>query len=171
LGGEVSLLALDGLWFLMREFKFDCPDFYDKLYAMLVPDLFHPKYRKRFFDKLGLFMTSSRLASYVVASFIKRLARLSLTAPPSGCAFVLPLILNLILRHPSCLCLIHRYAQSGNATEDVVFDSEDVLDDDNERKDAGSNDDGNKDDEPAGVNEESEEEEEDVDSETIQVLG
>eukprot|EP00949_MAST-11_sp_MAST-11-sp1_P002750 g2750.t1 len=65
LRGELSLLALDGLWYLMREFKFDCPDFFDKLYALIVPDLFHAQYRARFFNKLALFLTSSRLAAYV----------------------------------------------------------------------------------------------------------
>ena len=44
----------------------------------------------------------------MVASFIKRMARLSLTAPPASILIALAFIYNLLKRHPSCMCLIHR---------------------------------------------------------------
>jgi len=48
------------------------------------------------------------LPAYLVAAFIKRLARLSLEAPPSGIMVSLPLIFNLLKRHPNTQVLVHR---------------------------------------------------------------
>jgi len=42
---------------------------------------------------------------------MKRLSRLLLFAPPAGCMIILPLIYNLLLRHPSCAPLIHRVTE------------------------------------------------------------
>jgi DNA mismatch repair ATPase MutL len=50
----------------------------------------------------------SYVPSYMMAAFAKRLCRLALTAPPSGCLFILALTFNLIRRHPTLLPLIHR---------------------------------------------------------------
>jgi hypothetical protein len=50
----------------------------------------------------------SHLPAYLIAAFIKRMARLSLHAPPAGILITLPLIYNLIKLHPECFCLIHR---------------------------------------------------------------
>lgn len=50
----------------------------------------------------------SHLPAYLVAAFVKRLARLALTAPPPGLLLVLPFIYNLIRRHPSCRVLLHQ---------------------------------------------------------------
>jgi U3 small nucleolar RNA-associated protein 19 len=45
-----------------------------------------------------------------VASFIKRLSRLALTAPPGGIIIVIPFIYNLFKRHPGCMVMIQRHA-------------------------------------------------------------
>lgn len=45
---------------------------------------------------------------HLVASFIKRLSRLSLTAPPAAIVSVIPFIYNLFKRHPQTVCLIHQ---------------------------------------------------------------
>lgn len=50
----------------------------------------------------------SGLPVYIVAAFIKRMAQLALTAPPAGCMLLLPCIYNLLQRHPTCKCMIHR---------------------------------------------------------------
>lgn len=47
------------------------------------------------------------LPAALIASFIKRMARLSLTAPPAACVIIIPFIYNLLKRHPSCMVLIH----------------------------------------------------------------
>ena len=50
----------------------------------------------------------SHLPGYLVAAFIKKLSRLSLTAPPHGLTLILPFIYNLVNRHPNCKALLHR---------------------------------------------------------------
>lgn len=104
---SVAILALNGLWELMKADNLDYPDFYIKLYAILTPELLHLSYRSRFFRMLDLFLGSTHISAAVVASFLKRLARLSLTAPPAGIIAVVPFTYNLLKKHPSCMVLIH----------------------------------------------------------------
>ncbi|ELU14912.1 hypothetical protein CAPTEDRAFT_227825 [Capitella teleta] len=108
IGGAISLLALNGLFILINNYNLDYPDFYGKLYQLLEPSVFHVKYSARFFHLLNLFLSSTHLPGYLVAAFIKRLARLGLTAPPAALTIVVPFIYNLTRRHPSCSVLIHR---------------------------------------------------------------
>ena len=115
-GGEAGLLALSGMYQLIAKYNFDYPSFYNKIYAMITPDLFYAKYRSNFFEKLSLFMTSSRMPLTTVASFSKRLARLSLHGPPSGALFALPLIFNMLKRHPKCISMIHRESKTPNGS-------------------------------------------------------
>ncbi|KAG7223874.1 hypothetical protein INR49_015130 [Caranx melampygus] len=125
-GGAISLLALNGLFVLIHQHNLDYPDFYKKLYNLLEPSIFHVKYRARFFHLANLFLSSSHLPVYLVAAFAKRLARLALTAPPTGLLIVLPLIYNLIRRHPSCRILIHKPSTENESLEDpYLMDEED----------------------------------------------
>lgn len=71
------------------------------------------KYRARFFRLTAKFMTSTHLPAYLVASFAKRLARLSLTASAAGAMVAIRLIYNLLKRHPQCKVLIHREPEFG----------------------------------------------------------
>ncbi|OWB58789.1 hypothetical protein B5S28_g4868 [[Candida] boidinii] len=104
---SISILALNGLWELMKNYNLEYPNFFNKLYCLLTPDLLHLSYRSRFLRLLDIFMTSSHLTSNIVASFIKKFSRLSLTAPPQGIVAIIPFIYNLLKRHPSCMVLIH----------------------------------------------------------------
>lgn len=61
----------------------------------------------------------SHLPVYLVAAFAKRLARLALTAPPTGLLIVLPLIYNLIRRHPSCRILIHKPSTENGGSQSL----------------------------------------------------
>uniref|UniRef100_A0A673IBU8 Nucleolar complex protein 4 homolog n=1 Tax=Sinocyclocheilus rhinocerous TaxID=307959 RepID=A0A673IBU8_9TELE len=108
IGGAISLLSLNGLFILIHKHNLDYPDFYKKLYSLLDPSIFHVKYRARFFHLVNIFLSSTHLPAYLVAAFVKRFARLSLTAPPTSLLILLPFICNLIRRHPSCRVLIHR---------------------------------------------------------------
>ncbi|XP_060105182.1 nucleolar complex protein 4 homolog [Heteronotia binoei] len=108
IGGAISLLALNGLFVLILHHNLEYPDFYKKLYSLLDPSIFYVKYRARFFRLLDLFLSSSHLPSYLVAAFAKRLARLSLAAPPDALLMVIPFICNLLRRHPSCKALVHK---------------------------------------------------------------
>lgn len=107
-GGSFSLLSLSGLFYLIQHKNLDYPQFYQKLYSLLDSELLHSKHRSRFFRLLDTFLASTHLPAALVASFVKRLARLSLFAPPSGIVVVVPWIYNLLKRHPSCTFMIHR---------------------------------------------------------------
>ncbi|KAI8642135.1 CBF/Mak21 family-domain-containing protein [Parasitella parasitica] len=116
-GGAVSLLALNGLFTLITEHNLDYPDFYTKLYSILDRNVMHVKYRSRFFRLLELFLSSAYLPAALIAAFIKRMARLSLTAPPAASVIIIPFIYNLLKRHPTCMTLIHSNKAIDDATD------------------------------------------------------
>ncbi|KAJ2161253.1 Maturation and nuclear export of 40S ribosomal subunits interacting protein [Coemansia sp. RSA 552] len=128
-GGSISLLALNGLFTLITDHNLNYPQFYEKLYALFDRNLFHVKYRARFFRLLDIFLGSSHLPAYLIAAFIKRMARLALSAPPSGVVVAIPMIYNLLKSHPSCMVLIHRMpgydAETGE--EDVTEDADPFM--------------------------------------------
>ncbi|KAF9916077.1 hypothetical protein BX616_004677 [Lobosporangium transversale] len=109
-GGAISLLALKGLFILITEHNLDYPDFFRKLYMLFDRNLMHVKYRARFFSQVDLFLSSPLLPSQLVAAFIKRMARLGLSSPPASIVIIIPLIYNLLKRHPTCMQLIHGQA-------------------------------------------------------------
>ncbi|KAH6942360.1 hypothetical protein HPB50_004177 [Hyalomma asiaticum] len=106
-GGSYSLLALNGLFLLIHRYHLDYPNFYEKLYALLEPGVFYEKYRARFFFLTDVFLSSSHLPAYLVASFAKRLARMALQAPPYALLYVIPFIGNLLVRHRSLATMIN----------------------------------------------------------------
>ncbi|MCJ1386626.1 hypothetical protein MMC17_009752 [Xylographa soralifera] len=106
--GSAPLLALSGLFHLMQEKNLDYPQFYLKLYSLLDFQVLHYKHRSRFFRLLEVFLASTHLPAILVASFIKRLSRLCLGAPPSAIVVVVPWIYNLLRNHPTCTFMIHR---------------------------------------------------------------
>ncbi|KAI8812152.1 CBF/Mak21 family-domain-containing protein [Cladochytrium replicatum] len=113
LGGVISLLALNGLFTLINKHNLDYPNFYHDLYALLKTDILYVKYRSRFFRMLDLFLSSTHIPAYLVAAFIKRLSRLALYGPPAAAIAIIPMIYNLLRRHPMCIALIHADASSG----------------------------------------------------------
>ncbi|KAL8860126.1 MAG: hypothetical protein Q9178_003390 [Gyalolechia marmorata] len=121
-GGSMSLAALSGLFHLMQEKNLDYPQFYTKLYSLLNSDILHSKHRSRFFRLLDTFLSSTHLPAALVASFIKRLARLSLSAPPSGIVVVVPWIYNLLKNHPTCTFMIHRRPEHSDFLEGEGMD-------------------------------------------------
>ncbi len=66
------MLALNGIWHLMQRHNLDYPEFYPKLYSLLTPENLNAPFRKQFFEKLDMFLSSASLASYVAAAFAKR---------------------------------------------------------------------------------------------------
>lgn len=107
-GGSLALLALSGIFHLMTQKNIDYPDFYTKLYSLLDEQIMHSKHRSRFFRLLETFMSSTHLPAAMVASFIKRLARLSLEAPPGAIVWVVPWVYNMLKQHPACTFMLHR---------------------------------------------------------------
>lgn len=53
-------------------------------------------------------LKSPLLPAYLAASFAKKLSRLLLSVPPSGALVITALIHNILRRHPSINCLVHR---------------------------------------------------------------
>jgi U3 small nucleolar RNA-associated protein 19 len=95
IGGSTSLLALSGLFYLINNKNLDYPSFYPKLYSLLDADLLHSKHRSRFLRLLNTFLSSTHLPASLIASFIKRLSRLALFAPPAAIVAIVPYIYNL----------------------------------------------------------------------------
>lgn len=98
LGGSVSLLALQGIYILVKEYNLNYPNIYGKLYSMFEPEIFHTKYKTRLFFLTDVFLKSTHLPEGLVAAFVKRLARLALVAPLEDITVILALITNLIIR-------------------------------------------------------------------------
>jgi U3 small nucleolar RNA-associated protein 19 len=119
IGGATSLLALSGLFYLMQEKNLDYPSFYSKLYSLLDDELLHSKHRSRFFRLLDTFMSSTHLPAALVASFIKRLSRLALHAPPGGIVIVIPWIYNMFKKHPQCTFMMHREPPTEEAKQEI----------------------------------------------------
>lgn len=119
-GGSMSLLALSGVFYLIQERNLDYPAFYTKLYSLLDPDILHSKHRSRFFRLLDIFLASSHLPAAIVASFIKRLARLSLNAPPSAIVTIIPWMYNLFKKHPTTTFMMHRVPRAEEEKEKLA---------------------------------------------------
>ncbi|KAH6854612.1 CBF/Mak21 family-domain-containing protein [Chaetomium sp. MPI-CAGE-AT-0009] len=111
-GGSISLLALSGVFYLIQERNLDYPEFFTKLYSLLDADILHSKHRSRFLRLLDTFLGSSHLPAVMVASFIKRLARLALNAPPSAIVVIVPWFYNLFKKHPLTTFMMHRVPRS-----------------------------------------------------------
>ncbi|XP_052191931.1 protein NUCLEOLAR COMPLEX ASSOCIATED 4 isoform X2 [Diospyros lotus] len=107
IGGVTSVMALSSLYILMTQHGLDYPNFYEKLYALLVPSIFMARHRAKFFELLDTCLRSPLLPAYLAAAFAKKLSRLSLSVPPSGASIIVALIHNLLRRHPSINCLVH----------------------------------------------------------------
>ncbi|KAI5868679.1 CBF/Mak21 family-domain-containing protein [Durotheca rogersii] len=116
-GGATSLLALSGVFYLIQERNLDYPSFYRKLYSLLDADILHSKHRSRFFRLLDTFLGSTHLPAALVASFIKRITRLCLNAPPAAIVVVVPWIYNLFKKHPLCTFMMHRVPRTPEERE------------------------------------------------------
>lgn len=108
IGGVISVMALNGLFVLMTKYGLEYPNFYEKLYALLIPSIFMAKHRAKFFQLLDSCLKSPLLPAYLAAAFTKKLSRLSLVVPPSGALVIITLVHNLLRRHPSINCLVHQ---------------------------------------------------------------
>ncbi|KAJ5766204.1 uncharacterized protein N7511_003820 [Penicillium nucicola] len=131
-GGATSLLALSGLFYLIQEKNLDYPQFYTKLYSLLNAELLHSKHRSRFFRLLNTFLCSSHLPATMVASFMKRLSRLALNAPPSAIVVIVPFLYNFFKSHPTTSFLLHRSIRDKDLLETVEKEGMDDPFDDTE---------------------------------------
>ncbi|KEF58399.1 uncharacterized protein A1O9_06325 [Exophiala aquamarina CBS 119918] len=107
---SLAVPALQGLFVLITTKNLDYPAFFSRLYALLDKDLLHSKYRSRVLRHLDVFLSPiNHLPAATIASFIKRLSRLCLFAPPAAIVAIIPFIYNLIKTHPTTSFMIHRH--------------------------------------------------------------
>lgn len=124
IGGTVGLLALNALFSLMKDYNLDYPQFYTRLYAFLDKDVLHLKHRARFFRLTELFLSSTHLPAALLASFVKRLSRLSLSAPPAAIIMIIPFTYNILKRHPALMKMIHRAGEDDEPSNDTYIADE-----------------------------------------------
>ncbi|KAL8832136.1 MAG: hypothetical protein Q9191_000458 [Dirinaria sp. TL-2023a] len=129
-GGSSSLMALSGLFYLIQERNLDYPQFYQKLYSLIDANMLHSKHRSQFFRLLDTFLSSTHLPAALVASFIKRLSRHSLYAPPSAIVFIVPWIYNLLKTHSACTFMIHRATEGRDGEDPFLLDETDPMETD-----------------------------------------
>ncbi|XP_077219879.1 CCAAT-binding factor isoform X2 [Tasmannia lanceolata] len=134
IGGVISVMALSSLFILMTQHGLEYPNFYEKLYALLVPAIFMAKHRAKFFQLLDSCLKSTLLPAYLAAAFAKKLSRLALSVPPSGALVIIAIIHNLLRRHPSINCLVHRQA---DGETDGDSRGTDEIDENTRKSDAG----------------------------------
>lgn len=128
-GGSTALLALSGMFEMMTTCNLDYPQFYDKLYSLLDDDILHSAHRSRFFRLLNQFLSSTHVPVVMIASFIKKLARLALNAPPAAIVVVIPLAYNLLHEHRSCTFMLHREMRTDEEKQLVELEgAEDPFD-------------------------------------------
>ena len=72
------------------------------------------------------FLLTSHLSSNLVAAFVKKLSRMSLTCPPGDARFMILFIYNLLIRHKNCKILINNTKAldciSGNHLGSIIID-------------------------------------------------
>jgi U3 small nucleolar RNA-associated protein 19 len=83
------------------------------------------KYRSRFLYWTDIFLSSTNLPAYMVASFVKKLSRLALIAPVDALLPLIPLIGNLLVRHPNLHHMIHKKSATQLTDDPFDFDQQD----------------------------------------------
>jgi len=104
---ETPLLAMGALFTLIRDHRLDYAGYYARLYELTTEAMFMSGKRHRFCELLDASLQSSHLEMNVVGAFCKRLCRLALRSPPACALFALPVVYNLVLRHPFLISLVH----------------------------------------------------------------
>lgn len=133
---SIAIPSLTGLFTLITTRNLDYPQFYPRLYSLLTPELFHSKYRSRFLRHLDTFLApTNHIPAAIIASFIKRMSRLSLFAPPAAIIAVVPFVYNLLQSHPTCTFMLHRhpYPPYTSSTTDLGTDPYDPSEPDPSR--------------------------------------
>ncbi|KAL1131557.1 hypothetical protein AAG570_011174 [Ranatra chinensis] len=124
-GGAISLLGLQGIFNLIQKHNINYPNIYNKLYSLLAADIFSTTYKARFFYLSDIFLTSTHLPEAMVAGFVKKLARLSLMAPPGDIIMMMAFIKNLIIRHPGLKKMLRHSPGQDVKTDPYIFEEAD----------------------------------------------
>lgn len=81
---------------------------FDDVYSLLDDRLLTKAYRFKFLYFLNTLLSSTKVPSYVIATYIKRLSRLTLVAKPRTLYVIVQLVANLFIRHPILIFLRDR---------------------------------------------------------------
>ena len=126
IGGPISLMALQGVFTLIQEHNITYPDIYTKIYTLFDPEIFHTKYKARLFYLTDLFLSSTHLPEALVGAFVKRVARLALSAPPQDVIISLQFISNLLIRHKGLKRLLNDPAMPQNVHNEDLYNMQEV---------------------------------------------
>lgn len=101
----------------------------------MTPEVLSSKYRDEFFFTAEKFLVTGYIPMHTVSSFLKRLARVSLTLPPAALLIVIPFAYNLMYEHTQTRNLLLRcYAPleqlKAKAEEDECEDPFDETEED-----------------------------------------
>ena len=86
------------------------------------------KYRSRFLYWADIFLSSTNLPAYVVASFVKRFSRLALIASVETLYPLIPLIGNLLIRHPNLMELFNKSTSDEYQNDPFRFEETNLKD-------------------------------------------
>ncbi|XP_060840353.1 nucleolar complex protein 4 homolog B [Rhopalosiphum padi] len=123
--GPIAILGLQGIFILVKDYNLECPNIYGKLYNFFTTDMFNYRYKTRLFYLADIFLRSTHLPELLVAAFVKRMARLSLIAPPTDIQIMAAFIGNLLIRHPPLKVLIQSDLIVGS--DPYIFEEKDPL--------------------------------------------
>lgn len=90
---------------------------FDEIYCILNENLMKKSYKFRVFFFLNIFLSSTKVPAYIIAAYIKKLARLSLGAKPRTLVAILRLVNNLFMRHPVLMFLRNRVDDKARVLE------------------------------------------------------
>uniref|UniRef100_A0AC35TUG8 CBF domain-containing protein n=1 Tax=Rhabditophanes sp. KR3021 TaxID=114890 RepID=A0AC35TUG8_9BILA len=106
-GGVYSVLALNGLLKLVVKYNFEYPDFYVSVYKLTSSFILYAKYAEEYISVLNIFLSSTHVPLYIIAAFVKKLARVCLLAPVSALRPILTILQNLLTRFSGLRKMIH----------------------------------------------------------------
>ncbi|XP_056162926.1 uncharacterized protein LOC115681562 isoform X5 [Syzygium oleosum] len=104
IGGVVSVMALSSLFILMTLHGLEYSYFYEQLLASC--------------------LKSYLLLAYLAAAFAKKLRRLALSVLPAEALVIVAPFHNLLRRHPSIKCLVHREDGESEAKDDLKMEEQ-----------------------------------------------
>ena len=122
---SLAVPALQGLFQLIISRNLDYPLFYPRLYSLLDNNILHSKHRSKLLRHLdGFLAPTNHIPAATIASFIKRLSRLALFAPPAAIIAIVPFIYNLLKEYQTCTFMLQRnpYPPYTKTKEDLGLD-------------------------------------------------
>lgn len=108
IGGDTAVLALHGLLDLIQKHNLDYPNFYTMLYKLCGDvHIYHSQYRVTFYKLLHTFLTSRYIPNYMIAAFVKRLARIALITSAPSTYYIVALTHSILQRHKSIRFMLY----------------------------------------------------------------